>query len=514
MKKRTLKITLALVLPILVVTAVFFAFRFLHLPMKSPDAFVASANSYVGSCGENIKWSLNTVTGKLKLNGNGEFHDYDSPMSVPWNTYSKYIKEIVIENGITEIAPYLFSSAKELTYVQIPRSVKSIGTDAFYGCSSLDSVDFAESSSLEIIGENAFAYCRSLKNFDFPTKVTTVGKNAFSCCYSLNDITLGYSVTSVAEGAFSSCSHLKKLRIVNYECDIFDDGETIYRNIEIECFSNSTAKDYAEKYLRTYTVIKDMKNINDMKVKLSFDECVYDGKKKKPQVIIKGLTNGTDYTVNYSKNTNPGIASITVSAAGTTLGERTLYFKIKPQRPKNLRVRKADTDNITLTWSVVTGASGYEVYQSVDGKWKKVAKTSDDKVTVKKLSEATQYKFKVIAYVETDSERIDSAFSSELTCSTAPAKVKITSISNRGIGRLTVSWNKVKDADGYIIYTSTKKKSGYKEAAVINSGSRTQGTVLNLVSNKKYYVTVKAFVKVGDTKVSSEDGNIVSKSPM
>lgn len=514
MKKRTVK-AIAIALAVISVTAVLlFAFEKTFGKRKSPDDFTASANSYVGSFGENIKWSLNTQTGALEISGSGEIPECDSPENVPWSAYSKYIKTATVEAGITQISPYLFYKAKGLTYVSIPRSVKAIGKYAFYACNSLLEVGFAENSRLEKIDEAAFAYCRSLESFDMPTRVDSIGKNAFLCCYSLNNITLAYSVKSVGEGAFSSCSNLKSVKIVNYDCDIFDDGETFYTNTELVCFKNSTAKSYADKYLRTYSVIKDMKNINDMTVKLSFDECVYNEKKRKPEVKIKGLKQGKDYTVSYGNNKSPGIASVTVSAAGSTLGEVTLNFTIKPQKPEGLRVRRSETDEIELTWNEVYGADGYEVYRLVGKEWKKAAQNESNKVKIKKLDEASEYTFKVRAFVKTDSGKIKSKFSRELKCATAPDKVKITSVVNRGIGRLTVHWNRVSGADGYIIYVSNKKNGTYKQAAVVNYGSRTSYSVLNLKSNEKYFVKMKAFVKVGDAKYLGDDSNTVSKSPM
>ncbi len=514
MRKKLILIISAVVLFLAVAASIFFATVGIGSSYKNPDDFEAKAVSYIGSCGDNITWKLNTVTGKLELEGKGKFKNIDSPESIPWRIYSKYIKEVTVQNGITDIAPYLFYRTKRLVSVEIPRSVKTIGANAFYGCGDLLSVKFAENSNLEKIDEAAFAYCRSLKNIDIPSRVTSIGKNAFLCCYSIPKLTLGYSVSSVGQGAFSSCSGLKKLRIVNYNCDIYDDGETFYSGITLECFKKSSAKEYAEKYLREYSLIKDMNNINEMKVKLSFTECVYNGKKQKPKVTIKGLDIGKDYTVNYVENVQPGIGSVIVSAAGSTLGEVTLKFKIKPQKAKSLRVRTADETKLTLTWNKVHGASGYEVYQYLSGEWKKIKTVKSNSVTVKELTCATKYQFKVRAYVKVDNGKIYGKFGKVCECATCPEAVNLKSVVNRGVGRLTISWNRVKKADGYIVYTSTKKVGGYKEAATLNGSGRTLCVLNNLKSNQKLYVTVKAFVKVGDSKVIGKDGDIIAKPPM
>ncbi|MDD6021234.1 MAG: leucine-rich repeat protein [Oscillospiraceae bacterium] len=511
MKKKPIKICFAV---LAIVSVVIAAVLLIGKPERSDKDFEAKATSYVGSCGENIRWSLNTVTGILSFEGKGKFKAYDSPDDIPWRAYEKYINEAKFDNGITEIAPFLFYRFKHLSSVDIPRSVQSIGEEAFYGCTSLISVNFEENSSLKTIGNSAFAYCRSLKAFKMPTRVVSIGNNSFLCCYDLSDMVLGYSVKSVGEGAFSSCSNLKKLRIVNYDCNIFDDGETIYRNIIIEGFGSSTAKDYADKYLRKFSVIRDMNNINDMKVRLEYNEAVYDGKKKKPEVIVKGLKKNRDYTVNYSNNLEPGIAFVTVSAAGSTLGEVTLDFRIKPQRPKSLRLRAASKNSLTLTWNEVHGASGYQLYQYVNKKWKKVAETSLTDTKIKNLKSAREYTFKVRAFVETDSGKIYGKFSSACSCATRPEKVKLTSVVNRGVGRLTLSWERVSGADGYIVYTSFKQKSGYKEAKVIKGSSNTKCVLTGLRSNKKYFVTVKSFKNSENGKTLSADGNVKSKSPM
>lgn len=514
MRKKLILIISAVFLIIAVLAGTFYVVTDMGSLHKDPESFEAKAVSYVGSYGENITWKLNTVTGKLELEGKGKLEEISSPAEIPWSIYSKYIKEIYIENGITNIPSDFFYKLKQLTIVSIPKSVKSIGTSAFYGCSELLTVEFAQNSKLETIGESAFAYCRSLKNISIPSRVTDIGKNAFLCCSSISELTLGYSVKSIGQGAFSSCNGLKKLRIVNYNCDIFDDGETFYNKITLEGFNNSTSRQYAEKYLREYSLIKDMKNINDMKVKLSFTQCVYNGKKQKPEVNIEGLRIGKDYTVNYTENVKPGIGSVIVSAAGSTLGEVTLSFKIKPQKVESLRVRESKETSLTLTWNKVYGASGYEVYQYTSGEWKKIKTVKTNSVTVKELSVASKYRFKVRAYVKSDEGKIYGGFGDEYECATCPEAVKLNSVVNRGVGRLTISWSKVKKADGYIVYVSKKENGGYKEAAVLNGYSRTSCVLKNLESNTKLYVTVKAFVKSGDTKAIGEASNIIAKSPM
>ena len=67
--------------------------------------------------------------------------------------------------------------------VTIPNSVTSIGTYAFYDCSSLTSVTIP--NSVTSIGEYAFCGCSSLTSVTIPNSVTSIGDSAFYGCSDL-----------------------------------------------------------------------------------------------------------------------------------------------------------------------------------------------------------------------------------------------------------------------------------------------------------------------------------------
>lgn len=103
---------------------------------------------------------------------------------------------------------------------------------------------------------------------------------------------------------------------------------------------------------------------------LSKTEYVYDGNVKKPSVVVKdtngkALENGTDYTVSYpSGRTECGTYTVTVTFKGNYSGNKSLEFKIKLGTVKALE--RQDGNYMNLSWSEVTGASGYEVYVKDD----------------------------------------------------------------------------------------------------------------------------------------------------
>jgi hypothetical protein len=80
----------------------------------------------------------------------------------------------------------------------IPKTVASIASGAFSGCSKLTSITIA--NIVSSIGSEAFAGCSSLTNVTIGTHVTSIGSGAFNDCTSLTGITIPNSVTNIGSG--------------------------------------------------------------------------------------------------------------------------------------------------------------------------------------------------------------------------------------------------------------------------------------------------------------------------
>lgn len=121
---------------------------------------------------------------------------------------------------VTAIGEYAFIPSRKITNVSsvfIPATVTSIGRFAFRCCKFLATVTFAEGSQLKSIGVSAFSGTNPahprFKEIQIPDSVETISTNAFYCCQDLESITLPASLKTIESSAFSSCLNLSEIRL-------------------------------------------------------------------------------------------------------------------------------------------------------------------------------------------------------------------------------------------------------------------------------------------------------------
>ena len=110
-----------------------------------------------GTCGAdedgaNATWTLDE-NGVLTISGNGAIKNSG------FKSYA--IKEVVIEEGITEIGSDAFQVCTQIQKITLPESLTAIGERAFQGCSGLKEITIPK--DCKKIGENAFYNCSGLE---------------------------------------------------------------------------------------------------------------------------------------------------------------------------------------------------------------------------------------------------------------------------------------------------------------------------------------------------------------
>ncbi len=212
------------------------------------------------------------------------------------------------------------------------------------------------------------------------------------------------------------------------------------------------------------------------------------------------MTAGTTPGTTYYYTVRPYIL-----AGGTPAGalySEQVSGKTMLQTPV-LKAASASYSSVKLTWSKVSGAQGYKVYRysSKTKKYELVKTiTRGDTVTYTNsgLATGTKYSYRMTS-VRGKSESSQSKTVSATPTLSTPTSFKV----KAGKKSAAVSWKKVSGANGYVVYRSTKSKSGFKAVKTITKGSTVKYTNKSLKKGKTYYYKVRAYRTVNKKKVYS-----------
>ncbi len=141
---------------------------------------------------------------------------HSNPLYYAKNLYlnGELVTDLVIPNGVTSIGSSAFYNCSSLTSITIPDSVTSIGEDAFCRCSSLTSVTISD--SITSIGDLAFWGCSSLTSVTIGNDVTSIGRSAFEYCYKLVEVYNKSSLT-ITKGSNNNGN------VAYYALDVYTD---------------------------------------------------------------------------------------------------------------------------------------------------------------------------------------------------------------------------------------------------------------------------------------------------
>ncbi|MCQ4796412.1 leucine-rich repeat domain-containing protein [Anaerofustis stercorihominis] len=127
------------------------------------------------------------------------------------------VEKITFEEGfeVKDLPRGAFNYMYKLKDITLPKSVETIGENAFAGCSALKSFDVEEGSVLKIIGKNAFDSDTALESITIPKTVETIKEGAFYKCTSLASCTFenDSAIKTMETAIFRDCSNLKTIII-------------------------------------------------------------------------------------------------------------------------------------------------------------------------------------------------------------------------------------------------------------------------------------------------------------
>ena len=126
--------------------------------------------------------------------------------------------DFTIPASVTEIGKYAFLQAKitALSF-ESDSTLKTIGYNAFYGCSGLTQLEIPDSvTTIELY---AFYSCSNLTSVKLPNGTTSLPYCSFGTCSKLESVIIPKTLTEIESGAFTNCNALKTVYYSGSEAD-------------------------------------------------------------------------------------------------------------------------------------------------------------------------------------------------------------------------------------------------------------------------------------------------------
>lgn len=248
--------------------------------------------------------------------------------------------------------------------------------------------------------------------------------------------------------------------------------------------------------------------ISNAKISLKQTKFTANGKSITPQVTAvsssgKVLALNKDYTVAYTNNKYPGIATATITGKGSYTGTVKKNFTIMPAQVSGLKTTKRSTTALTLSWTKQSGVSGYVVqkYDSKNKKWVtcKTVTSNTNSLSLSKLSAATTYSFRVRSYKKLSGQTLYGSYSATLKTPTSPNKISSLKFTcdvypKKRKASQTVRWKKQSGVSGYELkfYNMDYDDSYYLEKTkTINKASTCSYTYKVTYGTGEGYARVK-----------------------
>ena len=180
--------------------------------------------------------------------------------------------------------------------------------------------------------------------------------------------------------------------------------------------------------------------------------------------------------------------------------------------PANVKASAESTTSIKVSWSAVSGATGYQVFRaaSADGTFTSLGTVTTTSKVSTGLKTATTYYYKVRAYKEADGKKIYSDYSTVVNATTKLGTVTNAKAASASATSINVSWSAVSGATGYQVYRSTSADGTFASLGTVTATSKVS---TGLKTGTTYYYKVRAYKEVNGKKIYGEYSKVVSAMP-
>ncbi len=126
------------------------------------------------------------------------------------NSWGKKVNYIKLPDSVTAITSGSFYGCRNLKEIDLPITLKSIGTWSFYNTGIKELII---PKNVWVIRTEAFKNCNNLETIVFKGKTQYIEDEAFANCTNITKISLSEGLEDIGWDAFTNCKKLKKLTI-------------------------------------------------------------------------------------------------------------------------------------------------------------------------------------------------------------------------------------------------------------------------------------------------------------
>lgn len=148
------------------------------------------------------------------------------------------------------------------------------------------------------------------------------------------------------------------------------------------------------------------------------------------------------------------------------LGSKDYLGLTTPAQPALKSAKSLGYNTISIEWTKVEGATGYDIYRKTTGTYSKIG-TVDKQSTVtfkdEKAVTGVRYQYTVRAFYNKDGIKKVSTYENYIHGTAYPSNPNLTSVTSVEYNAIELKWNKVDGANGYKIYRKLPSDKNYKE---------------------------------------------------
>ena len=335
-----MKKAFSMILCLVMALSIFTAAPFTANSAEVNAAQTGAASGTTGDC----TWTLNGT--ELTISGSGNMGDY--VFESPWGTG---VTKVTIEDGVTSIGSNAFYDCTSLTSVTIGSTVMTIGSFAFFGCTGLRYFDIPD--SVTSIGGGAFTYTAWYNKQ--PDGLVYVGKfayemkgecpsevvirdgtlriagSAFSGYTDLTRVEIPDSVISIGDYAFYGCSGLTSVKIGDSVTSI---GDSAFR----EC-AGLTGVDIPDSVISiggyAFMDCADLKTIDIPDSVISIGDFAFSGCSVLSKITIGDSVEAIGIKAFHNC---PSLTSVAIPDTATEIGEKAFGFYYSSDIGKTMTV--------------------------------------------------------------------------------------------------------------------------------------------------------------------------------